>query len=73
MTRRILAALFLTVLPRVRKAGDSRPLTVLRDIEYQKVKAPVQFEVVHGAAHGGAAFYDADSLAVVNRFLRRSF
>jgi acetyl esterase/lipase len=37
---------------------------------YQKVKAPVQFEVVHGAAHGGAAFYDAERLALVRRFLR---
>ncbi|HKS35778.1 MAG TPA: alpha/beta hydrolase [Verrucomicrobiae bacterium] len=40
---------------------------------YQKVKAPVQFEVVHGAAHGGAVFYDVDRLALVRRFLRRSF
>lgn len=40
---------------------------------YQRVKAPVQFEVVHGAAHGGAEFYDAERLAFVRRFLRRSF
>lgn len=38
---------------------------------YQKVKAEVQLEVVHGAAHGGAAFYDAERLAIVKRFLRR--
>jgi acetyl esterase/lipase len=40
---------------------------------YQKVKAPVQFEVVHGAAHGGATFYDAERLALVKTFLRRNF
>jgi acetyl esterase/lipase len=40
---------------------------------YQKVKAPVQFEIVHGAAHGGAAFYDPERLAVVRKFLRRHF
>jgi acetyl esterase/lipase len=40
---------------------------------YKRVKAPVQFEVVHGAAHGGAAFYDAERLAVVKKFLRQKF
>jgi acetyl esterase/lipase len=40
---------------------------------YKKVNAPVQFEVVHGAAHGGAAFYDAERLAVVKKFLRHNF
>ena len=39
----------------------------------KKVNAPVQFEVVHGAAHGGAAFYDAERLAVVKKFLRHIF
>jgi acetyl esterase/lipase len=38
---------------------------------YKKVNAPVQFEVVHGAAHGGAAFYDEERLTVVKKFLRR--
>jgi acetyl esterase/lipase len=40
---------------------------------YKKANAPVQFEVVHGAAHGGAAFYDAERLTVVKKFLRRNF
>ena len=40
---------------------------------YKKVGAPVQFEVVHGAAHGGAAFYDTERLAIVNDFLRWNF
>ena len=40
---------------------------------YKNVGAPVQFEVVHGAAHGGAAFYDGERLAIVNDFLRRQF
>lgn len=36
---------------------------------YRKLKLPVQFEVVHGAAHGGAAFYDKERLKVVEAFL----
>jgi acetyl esterase/lipase len=40
---------------------------------YKKVNAPVQFEVVNGAAHGGAAFYDAERIAVVKKFLRHNF
>ena len=40
---------------------------------YKKRNAPVQFEVVHGAAHGGAAFYDAERMAIVKKFLRRHF
>jgi acetyl esterase/lipase len=40
---------------------------------YKKVHAPVQFEVVHGAGHGGAAFYDTERLAIVTDFLRRHF
>lgn len=40
---------------------------------YQKVKAPVQLEVVHGAGHGGAMFYDAERMAVLKSFLRRYF
>jgi len=38
---------------------------------YQAAKLPVQFEVVHGAAHGGARFYTEERLAVVRRFLTR--
>jgi acetyl esterase/lipase len=38
---------------------------------YRKLKLPVQFEVVHGAAHGAAAFYDVDRLEVVKAFLAR--
>jgi acetyl esterase/lipase len=36
---------------------------------YEKARLPVQFVVIHGAAHGGAAFYDAERLATVKRFL----
>ena len=58
--------------------GDQDPqMPVNQSLEllgaYQKVKAPVQFEVVHGAAHGGKVFYDEEHLAVVKRFLRRNF
>jgi acetyl esterase/lipase len=40
---------------------------------YQKVNASVELEVVHGAGHGGANFYDEERLAVVTKFLRRHF
>ena len=40
---------------------------------YEKVKAPVRLEIVHGAAHGGAVFHDAERMAVVTKFLRRHF
>jgi len=40
---------------------------------YRKAGAPVQLEVVHGAAHGGAVFYDAEHLALVKKFLRQHF
>jgi dipeptidyl aminopeptidase/acylaminoacyl peptidase len=40
---------------------------------YQKIKVPVQLEIVHGAAHGGAAFYDEERLAVVKKFLHHYF
>jgi acetyl esterase/lipase len=58
--------------------GDQDPqMPINQSLEllgaYQKVKAPVQFEVAHGAAHGGAIFYDEERLAIVKRFLRRHF
>ncbi len=40
---------------------------------YERVKAPAQLEVVHGAAHGGSMFYDAERLDVVRKFLRKRF
>ena len=40
---------------------------------YEKVKAPVQLEIVHGAGHGGPAFYDEERLSIVRKFLRRYF
>ncbi len=40
---------------------------------YEKVKAPVQLEIVHRAVHGGAMFYDEERMAVVKKFLRRHF
>ena len=58
--------------------GDQDPqMPINQSLEllgaYQKVNAPVQLEVVHGAGHGGAMFYDAERLEVVRRFLRRYF
>lgn len=38
---------------------------------YKQNSVTVQFEVVHGAAHGGAAFYDAKSNALVSSFLNK--
>jgi acetyl esterase/lipase len=40
---------------------------------YRKVGAPVELEVVHGAAHGGGVFYDAEHMALVKKFLRKRF
>lgn len=40
---------------------------------YQKAKASVQLEIVHGAAHGGAIFYDEERMTVVRQFLKRHF
>ena len=58
--------------------GDQDPqMPVNQSLElldaYQKVKAPAQLEIVHGAVHGGAQFYDEERLALVERFLRRGF
>jgi hypothetical protein len=36
---------------------------------YEKANLSVQFVVVHGAAHGGAAFYDAERQTMVEKFL----
>jgi acetyl esterase/lipase len=40
---------------------------------YEKVHAQVEFNVVHGAGHGGAAFYDAEHLVLVEAYLKRNF
>lgn len=40
---------------------------------YKKLNLPAQLEVVHGAAHGGAAFYDAERMEVVKAFLKCYF
>lgn len=40
---------------------------------YQKAGLAVQFEVVHGAAHGGAIFYDDERMRIVKEFLARHF
>ena len=40
---------------------------------YRKLDLPAHLEVVHGAAHGGAAFYDAERMEVVKTFLERHF
>ena len=40
---------------------------------YRSAKVPVEFEIVHGAGHGGAAFYIPERLALVKDFLRRNF
>jgi len=37
---------------------------------YRKVKGSAQLEIVPGAAHGGAIFYDDERLALVRKFLQ---
>jgi len=58
--------------------GDQDPqMPVNQSLElfaaYHRVNAPVQLEIVPGAAHGGAEFYDPERMAIVRRFLRRYF
>jgi len=38
--------------------------------KYKEVGLPVEFEVVHGAAHGGKLFYDEQRTRAVNAFLK---
>lgn len=40
---------------------------------YEKVHAPVQLVVVHGAGHGGTMFYDSERLEIVRKFLNHYF
>lgn len=54
--------------------GDQDPqMPVNQSLEllgaYRREKLPVQLEIVHGAGHGGAAFYHADRMAIVQAFL----
>ena len=37
---------------------------------YKSLGLPVQFEVIHGGAHGGDAFFDEERMALVDHFLR---
>ena len=37
---------------------------------YEALGLPVQFEVVHGAAHGGSEFYDEIRLQIIREFLK---
>jgi dipeptidyl aminopeptidase/acylaminoacyl peptidase len=38
---------------------------------YEKLGLDVAFDVIHGAAHGGNAFFDAEHLQRAAEFLRR--
>jgi acetyl esterase/lipase len=40
---------------------------------YEKVGAPVEFHAVHGAGHGGSAFYDPVRMAITQKFLEKHF
>jgi acetyl esterase/lipase len=40
---------------------------------YKEVHAQVQFEVLHGAGHGGSVFYDPERIRIFKRFLSRYF
>lgn len=57
--------------------GDQDPQVPINqshelDGAYQSAKLDVCFEVVHGAGHGGAAFFDAQRQARIARFLERT-
>jgi acetyl esterase/lipase len=56
--------------------GDQDPqMPVNQSLEllgaYRRENLSVQFEIVHGAGHGGAAFYQAARLEIVRAFLAR--
>lgn len=58
--------------------GDQDPQMPIRqseqlDAAYRKAGASVGFEVVRGAVHGGAVFYDEERMARVKRFLEEKF
>jgi dipeptidyl aminopeptidase/acylaminoacyl peptidase len=58
--------------------GDQDPqMPVNQSLElfaaYNRVNAPVQLEIVPGAVHGGAEFYDLERIAIMRKFLRRYF
>lgn len=38
---------------------------------YKQLSLPVEFEVIHGGAHGGKAFFDEERLALVDYFLKK--
>ena len=38
---------------------------------YRKLNLLVQLEVIHGAGHGGSAFYDPERIELVKIFLKR--
>jgi acetyl esterase/lipase len=38
---------------------------------YKELNLPVQFEVIHGGAHGGKAFFDEERLTLVDYFLKK--
>lgn len=51
---------------------DQMPIEQSRELEaaYRKLGLTVQFEVVQGSGHGGAAFTDPAHLELIDRFLR---
>ena len=54
-------------------ADPQMPIEQSRELEaaYRKVKRPVEFVVMPGSVHGGKEFYDAERLALVEKFLRQ--
>ncbi|MCD6048605.1 MAG: nlhH 5 [Verrucomicrobia bacterium] len=38
---------------------------------YEKLKLPVQFEIIHGGLHGGKEFYDKQRMDLVDQFLKK--
>jgi acetyl esterase/lipase len=50
---------------------DQMPIEQSRELQaaYRELGLPVQFEVVQGAGHGGAAFTDGAHLELIDRFL----
>lgn len=58
--------------------GDKDPQMPIKQSEelresYERAKLPVQFVIVADAAHGGAAFYDPERIAIVEKYLHDNF
>lgn len=56
--------------------GDADPQMPIQQAQqlhdrYKALGLPVEFHIIHGAAHGGAQFYDDERTALMRAFLAK--